>query len=613
MPRDSSGNYTLPSGNPVVTGSVISSDWANSTMSDVGNEITDSLSRSGQGGMLAPLFFLDGGIGAPGISWVLEPTMGFYRAGSQDMRAVVANRDSVRFVLDNQIEVSRDHGGGLTFFPLVDSFELDEQVTTLQADIDTRVLRAGDTMTGQLNGLTPVDPANMATKEYIDDLLIGGVGAFVLKAGDSMTGQLEGITPVGIADMTRKDYVDGLIAGIGGSVTDRVFRAGDTMTGALEGINPVGIADFTRKDYVDGLIASIGGSVTDRVLKTGDTMTGQLILPGGGANDEAAQVVQITDALTAHVGAPDPHVQYQLEAEKGANDGYCPLNISGLVPVPLLPLTNIEFLGGFDASSGNLPATPAGGGFYIIIVAGTLNVVPSDGSSSTPTPTAVAVGDDIIFSNVDSFWYQIIQNFAQQDARYVQVVGDTMTGQLKGITPVSVDDMTRKDYVDGEVSGANSNADSRVLRAGDTMTGQLKGITPVSVNDLTRKDYVDAADLVNSNEAAAALAAANNANTNANSRILRAGDTMTGQLSGITPSANANLTRKDYVDGGVNGANNNANSRIARSGDTMSGQLSGITPVSAANLTRKDYVDLNKLNTDFLRTGDRLDINNVPT
>jgi len=235
-----------------------------------------------------------------------------------------------------------------------------------------------------------------------------------------------------------------------------------------------------------------------------------------------------------------------------------------------LPLTNIEFLGGFDASSGNLPATPAGGGFYIIIVAGTLNVVPSDGSSSTPTPTAVAVGDDIIFSNVDSFWYQIIQNFAQQDARYVQVVGDTMTGQLKGITPVSIDDMTRK-------------------------------------------DYVDAADLDNSNEAAAALAAANNANANANTRILRAGDTMTGQLSGVTPSAVANLTRKDYVDGGVNSANSNANGRIARTGDTMAGQLSGITPASAANLTRKDYVDLRKLNTDFLRTGDRLDINNVPT
>ena len=52
MPRDAGGNYTLPGGNPVVTGTVITSTWANPTMSDIANEITNSLSRNGQGGML---------------------------------------------------------------------------------------------------------------------------------------------------------------------------------------------------------------------------------------------------------------------------------------------------------------------------------------------------------------------------------------------------------------------------------------------------------------------------------------------------------------------------------------------------------------------------------
>ncbi|GAF72642.1 unnamed protein product, partial [marine sediment metagenome] len=51
MPRDGSGNYTLPSGNPVVSGTLITPSWANPTMSDLGNEMTDSLSRSGKGGM----------------------------------------------------------------------------------------------------------------------------------------------------------------------------------------------------------------------------------------------------------------------------------------------------------------------------------------------------------------------------------------------------------------------------------------------------------------------------------------------------------------------------------------------------------------------------------
>jgi hypothetical protein len=82
MPRDPNGNYTLPAGNPVVTGTLITSTWANPTLADVANELTNSLSRSGQGGMLVPFQFLDGLITAPGLTFTNEPTLGFYRAGN---------------------------------------------------------------------------------------------------------------------------------------------------------------------------------------------------------------------------------------------------------------------------------------------------------------------------------------------------------------------------------------------------------------------------------------------------------------------------------------------------------------------------------------------------
>lgn len=49
MPRDGSGNYVLPSGNPVVTNTIISSNgWANPTLSDIASAITQSLSKDGQ-------------------------------------------------------------------------------------------------------------------------------------------------------------------------------------------------------------------------------------------------------------------------------------------------------------------------------------------------------------------------------------------------------------------------------------------------------------------------------------------------------------------------------------------------------------------------------------
>jgi len=77
-----------------------------------------------------------------------------------------------------------------------------------------------------------------------------------------------------------------------------------------------------------------------------------------------------------------------------------------------------------------------------------------------------------------------------------------MTGQLKGITPVAASDLTRKDYVDGQVATrlTQTAADARYVNlTGDTMTGQLKGITPVAAADLTRKDYVDGVSSLASN------------------------------------------------------------------------------------------------------------------
>jgi len=134
--------------------------------------------------------------------------------------------------------------------------------------------------------------------------------------------------------------------------------------------------------------------------------------------------------------------------------------------------------------------------------------------------------------------------------------GDTATGQIKGITPVSAEDFTRKDYVD-------SGDASRLPLTGGTMTGQAKGITPVSAEDLTRKDYVDTADAL---------------------KLNLSGGTLSGQVSGITPTSAAHLARKDYVD-----------TMIPKAGGTATGQIKGITPVANEDLARKDYVDSSRI------------------
>lgn len=48
MARNGSGTYTLPAGNPVVTGSTISSTWANNTLNDIATALTGSIAKDGQ-------------------------------------------------------------------------------------------------------------------------------------------------------------------------------------------------------------------------------------------------------------------------------------------------------------------------------------------------------------------------------------------------------------------------------------------------------------------------------------------------------------------------------------------------------------------------------------
>ena len=48
MSRNGTGTYSLPAGNPVVTGTTISSTWANNTLQDLATAVTGSIAADGQ-------------------------------------------------------------------------------------------------------------------------------------------------------------------------------------------------------------------------------------------------------------------------------------------------------------------------------------------------------------------------------------------------------------------------------------------------------------------------------------------------------------------------------------------------------------------------------------
>lgn len=109
MARNASGSYSLPAGNPVVGGTTIQPTWANTTLADIAAEVTDSLSRSGKGGMLAPLGLVDGSAGAPGIAFASELTTGMYRAAAGDLRFAVSGTQRARLTATG-LEIA----GGIT-------------------------------------------------------------------------------------------------------------------------------------------------------------------------------------------------------------------------------------------------------------------------------------------------------------------------------------------------------------------------------------------------------------------------------------------------------------------------------------------------------------------
>ena len=97
MPRDSSGVYTLPLGNPVITNTTIDSTWANPTMQDIAAQLNNVLTRDGLLGPLGPMKIADGTVNAPGLTWNSEPGMGWYKPGPGLMSLVQGGKEIARY------------------------------------------------------------------------------------------------------------------------------------------------------------------------------------------------------------------------------------------------------------------------------------------------------------------------------------------------------------------------------------------------------------------------------------------------------------------------------------------------------------------------------------
>jgi hypothetical protein len=177
MPRAPDGTYTLPLP-PVISGQTVEATWANQTLADISAALTDSLSRTAQGELAAPLKIIDGVEAAPGLSFVNEANTGIHRPGPGDFHISVLGQDYFRITNENGVQVSTD--GGTSWSTVLTTVDGDD----LTDYIDDREVTAV-TWNAALNELTLTKTVGnlIETIDTFNDLdingqatLLGGLG-----------------------------------------------------------------------------------------------------------------------------------------------------------------------------------------------------------------------------------------------------------------------------------------------------------------------------------------------------------------------------------------------------------------------------------------------------
>jgi hypothetical protein len=397
--------------------------------------------------------------------------------------------------------------------------------TTLQAAIDGKVSKSGDTMTGPLVlAAAPLVAMEAANKSYVDN-----------------------------ANTVTNNWVNG-----------KLDRSGGSMTGGLNLFrDPTWALEASTKQYTDAADAL-------KVAKSGDTMTGPLVLPADPTSALQAATKQYVDggAYQTIVGGSAIYAGKVVK-----------LNAQGLLDTSIVPVA-ASYLGTVNLTVPYaLSGTYIAGNYFSVLTTGTIDATWA--TKLNGAPTSASAGQFLIYNSNGRFDLVGETAAAAALSGKLDKTGGTMTGPLilaadptvalgaatkqyaDLMVPKSGAAMTgglylardpdvpsmaaNKNYVDNKISVLTGF----VAKAGDTMTGALtlSGNATAALHAVT-KQQMDAADTANRAAWAAADAAITTAYQTADgNRVNKAGDAMTGllTLSG-NPTAALHAATKQYVD-----------------------------------------------------------------
>lgn len=233
MARNGTGTYLkpLPNVNP---GETITSTWANTTITDIGNEITNSLPRDGQVGMLAPLKGIDGSSGSPSFSFSSNSSTGLYLVSAGVLAAVA-----------NGVEIWRGTSSAFTVTPAT-TLSSTLGVTGATTLSSTLAVTGASTLTGNVGiGVTPSYKLHVDAGAAVQGIVLQGTSGSGVRADFIVSSTARGYIGAGATVFTGGAVTDFGIAsqgallfgGPGGAVLGRFNSSGNFSFGSTAPTN----------------------------------------------------------------------------------------------------------------------------------------------------------------------------------------------------------------------------------------------------------------------------------------------------------------------------------------------------------------------------------------
>jgi hypothetical protein len=280
MSRNGTGTYTLPAGNPVVTGTTISSTWANTTLSDIQNALTGSIAADGQTPITGALSGTNGTVSFAGVGQTRIPS------GTTAQRAATPLDGMIRYNTDLQQYEGYKNGAWSIFGNGAGGTLFSDTVTATQGQtlitIPTAYVLGGDNLSVYVNGSRQIYNVNYTETTttsftFSSGLNVGDLVNYNIGASTSLsvnaTSVLYNQGSTGAVNRNAKQKFQETVSvydfgAVGDGITNdaAAFTAAWTATNPKAVLVPAGsykiIGTVTGKFYSFGVATIVTGTVT---------------------------------------------------------------------------------------------------------------------------------------------------------------------------------------------------------------------------------------------------------------------------------------------------------------------------------------------------------------